>query len=248
MDNTGNKDIIEAFYALVKKAFLTIAGAAKEMDEATAKADFAADGTTTLLIVLISLALLGSAFWAASIASARRYNPFLHFFLGLLLPWIWPLFMLFCFDLKGEKARRAAMAAESQAKAEAEAQRQKDLSATLGVDAPAKSETAEEGFTPKYFESIARREDGKKAGPWEAGFNGITLHVLTIEEVLPQVVKVNFMDEKAHVSQMRLPYARIEYWQDGQYTEADLAAMEELRRRETDSLAAELEKHRNLKQ
>ena len=110
MDNTGNKDIIEAFYALVKKAFLTVADEAKDMEEATAKADFAADGGTTLLIVVLSLVLLGSAFWAASIASARRYNPFLHFILGLLFPWIWPLFMLFCFDLKGEKARRAAMA------------------------------------------------------------------------------------------------------------------------------------------
>ena len=236
MDNTGNKDIIDAFYALVKKAFLTVAGAAKDMDEATAKAEFAADGGTTLLIVLLSLALLGSAFWAASIASARRYNPFLHFLLGLFLPWVWPLYMLFCFDLKGEKARRAAMAAEAQAKAEAEAERQKDLAVTWGVENTAATETEETEFTPKRFESIARREDGSKAGPWEVGFNGLKFHVLTIEEVLPQVVKVNFLDEKARISQIRIPYARIEYWQDSQYTETDQGAL------------AELDKHRNLKQ
>ena len=248
MDKTSNQDVIEAFYAWIKKAFLTISGATKEMEDATAKADFAANGGTTLLIVLLSLFFLGSAFWAASIASARRYNPFLHFLLGLLLPWVWPLYMLLKFDLKGEKERKAAMAAESQAQKEAEAQRQKDLTATLGVESAAEPDPAEVGFTPKYFESIARHKDGSKAGPWDIAFNGIALHVLTIEEVLPQVVKVNFMDEKAHISQMRIPYARIEYWRDGQYTEADLTAMEQQRQRETDSLAAELAKHRNLKQ
>ena len=67
-----------------------------------------------VLCVLLTL-WLGSGCWAGSIAEARRHSDKVHFLLGLLVPWAYPLTILFAMDVKGAKDRAAEAAQAKQA-------------------------------------------------------------------------------------------------------------------------------------
>ena len=157
----------------------------------------------------IVIALLGSACWAASIASARRHNAFISFILGLVLPWIYPLVILLAMGIPGqwdlakqkrdkEKAEREAVIAEAEAN---DVKQDEDGNITYEP-------------TPAYFNKIARTPDGEPAGPWKAVVNGNPVIVVHILEALPEALSVEFKDNKGEIMKMRIPYVRINSWEE----------------------------------
>ncbi|MBR0459602.1 MAG: hypothetical protein IJJ26_10230 [Victivallales bacterium] len=226
----NNQDIIDKFFEQVRNAFTWLGGETTKMAKATDKAQFDVDAAFTLQLVFLFLLLFGSACWAASIASARRHNPLPHFLLGFFLPWIYPLVILFTMDIEGERERRKKMQQAAQEKAEAEEQRKRDIAINSqnasGDAAPAAAEEEPtEGVDQARFRKLARNPDGSLAGPWDVVFNNIQVHVVYIIEALPQVVHVACLDEKGAVVQMRIPYAKIDFWNEAERTEADTAAI-----------------------
>ncbi len=227
----NNQDIIDRFYEQVRNAFNWLGGETTKMAKATDKAQFDVDAGFTIQLALLFLFLFGSACWAASIASSRRHNPVPHFVLGFILPWIYPLVILFAMDIEGESERRKQMQQEAQAKAEAEEQRKRNIAintqnATGNTSSDNEvEEEALDGFDQQRFRKLARNPDGSLAGPWDVVFNNIQIHVVYIIEALPQVVHVACLDEKGAVVQMRIPYAKIDFWNEAERTEADAAAI-----------------------
>ena len=157
----------------------------------------------------IVIVLLASACWAASIAAARRHNAFVSFLLGLLLPWIYPLVILFAMNIPGKwdiaKQKREKEQAEVNALVE-EAEKN-DLQPDENGVIPYEP-------TPAYFNKIARKADGTPAGPWKVSFNGNLIIVTAIIEVLPEALSVEFhQPNKNDILKMRIPFSKIESWE-----------------------------------
>ena len=72
------------------------------------------------------------------------------------------------------------------------------------------------GWKRSYFEQIARDRDGKPAGPWDVKFNGVVLRIVRIVEAQDQLVVVEQLDDRGQTSRLRIPYAKIEAWQDAE--------------------------------
>jgi hypothetical protein len=175
------------------------------------RAEIEIDPLAIMAIILVSVFFLGSAFWAVSIASSRRHRPWPAFVLGLLLPWIFPLVILFAMDIKGERARRRQEAKELQEREEAaarkaEAERLK-AEAAMSVDKRAR-------WTQSHFEKLARKADGTAAGPFLVNFSGQELRVEQILEAHASLVLVEFQDEQGQTQRMRIPYAKIDSWEN----------------------------------
>lgn len=174
------------------------------------KAEIEADPLLIIAIALLVVFFLGSAFWAVSIASCRRHNPHVAFLFGLVLPWFFPLLILFTLDVKGERARRRE-----------EAKKRKEREEVSARQAEEERRTAEEAlandfrakWTQSYFEKLARKADGSPAGPFAVEFAGQELRVEQIVEVQPTLVQVEFKDAQGDMQRMRIPFAKIDRWE-----------------------------------
>ena len=180
--------------------------------KATGKADFDCDFEVTFILAILVLLLLGSACWAASIAACRRHNAFVHFVLGLILPWIYPVFILFTLDVKGAKEMKLALEKQKEEAEAAEAERQKNIQMNSGTEA--KEEEPESEWNQARFEKMARNPDGSLAGPWDVKYGGRQVRVLHILEAFPEMVSVEFEDPSGNKLKIRIPYAKIESWED----------------------------------
>jgi len=133
MDETTIDQWIAQGKLLLQQAWQKIVDITLWFAKETEKAELDADPGVAMVIALALTFLLGSACWAASIAQARRHPIWLHFTLGLLLPWVYPLVILFAMNIKGEKEMRAKLEAEQRAKEEREAERQRNIALTSGL-------------------------------------------------------------------------------------------------------------------
>lgn len=220
MDDTTER-FIQAVKAFVINCWEWLIAKIKWFSKETVKAEIDADFGVTVFLALLILFVLGSAFWSASIAASRRHRQIPHFVLGLLFPWVYPLIILFKMGIKGEKEALAKMAEKEAAAKEREDEKKKNIELNTGGEAASEAAAPEESvWTQKHFAEIARKPDGTPAGPWEVTYaGGIHVHVTQIIEALPQVVHVEFTDDKGKAVRMRIPYARIESWDAPEHQE-----------------------------
>ena len=209
----NNADIIERFFAFCKGIWTSCWTIISEYMAATHEAEFDCDFLVAFLIMLIILFFVGSACWAASIAASRRYMQIPHFIIGLLLPWIYPAVILFALDIKGHKKMILAAEQEQREKAAAEAEHQKNIA--LNTEGQQAEETIDDnGFNQAKFMALARNVDGNNPGPWNVVFSGNTMHVVKILEVLPELVSVSVQGDDGKIFTMRIPYAKMESWEN----------------------------------
>ena len=184
----------------------------------TQEAEISYDPSHQFWIIFWILFFFGSACWATSIASMRRHPPFVHFLLGLVLPWAYPLFILFKMDIYGEKERRQAeqeKLAQQQAEAEERKRIQEELNARKALSGNAEEELQQTDtrWNQQYFSKIARDSEGRNAGPWKAVVSGNEIVVLEILEAEEDLVYVVFRGYNDEPSKMRIPYSKIESWE-----------------------------------
>ena len=204
--------LIENFLQYCRDGWAWLCNETVDYAKATERADFECDFGVAFFLAVLVLFFLGSACWAASIAACRRHNAVVHFIIGLLLPWIYPLVILFAMDIKGTRAMRRKIEQQRVEAEAAEAERQKNIELNSG-----KSELKEDDgalWTQKKMDGMARRPDGTPAGPWNVTYAGRFVKVLHIVEALPEVVSVEFEDDNGSTLKMRIPYAKIESWEN----------------------------------
>ena len=183
----------------------------------TQEADLSYDPNTQFWIIFWILFVFGSACWATSIAAMRRHPPFIHFILGLVIPWAYPLYILFKMDIHGEKERRQAEQEKiaQQQEEEAEKQRiQEELNARKALSGNEEETTkTDTRWNKQYFSSIGRDAEGRNAGPWKATVSGTEIIILEILEAEDDLVYVVFKGYNDEPSKMRIPYSKIESWE-----------------------------------
>ena len=204
--------LIQQFFGMCSNAWHWLCKTTVGFYKATGKAEFDCDFDVTVFLAFMVLFFMGSACWSASIAACRRHNAVLHFILGLLFPWIYPAIILFTLDIKGAKAMREQLEKEKKEAEEAEAERQRNIQLNKGDDEIFAAET-ESVWNQARFEKMARNYDGSLAGPWDVIFGGRHVRVRHILEAFPEVVSVEFEDDKGNMLKMRIPYAKIESWE-----------------------------------
>ncbi len=168
------------------------------------------------LMLLVFTVMLGSGCWAASIALSRRHSGWLHFLLGFFLPVLYPVVILFAMNLKGESKRRKHLAAKNRQKEEQEIERQKMFELQgIGPSEPEQAEVEEKVWNQRYFERLAITDTGTPAGPWNVVVAGHAFVVLQILEAQESVVLVETGGREGGTQKLRIPYSKIESWQDG---------------------------------
>ncbi|HOG50315.1 MAG TPA: hypothetical protein PKY10_06970, partial [Lentisphaeria bacterium] len=105
--------------------------------------------------------------------------------------------------------------AEQRAKEEREAERQRNID-LLNPPEEEPEPDASIVWKRSYFERIARDREGKPAGPWDVQFNGVVLRIVRIIEAQDELVVVEQLDARGQISRLRIPYAKIEAWQNAE--------------------------------
>jgi len=168
-------------------------------------------------VVMLSVfgIMFGSGCWAASIALSRRHAGWLHFPLGFFLPGVYPIVILFAMNLKGEGRRRKHLAESSQLKEQQIIERQKMLELQGVVLAPETEAHGEEKvWNQHYFERIARNDTGELAGPWNVVVAGNSFVVLQIIDAQEAIVLVETDGREGGTQKLRIPYSKIESWEE----------------------------------
>lgn len=177
----------------------------------TVEAGIKPDIEVVLLIMVVLTVWLGMACWASSIACARRHSPKFQFAVGLVIPLVYPLILLFAMDVKGARARQKQLEAEEAERLEEE--RLRELAAGTGGDGAEGAKDQEEEdtiFDMAFFKRIAHDEDGQATGPWLIRYANNEVIAPSIADTLDQAVVIEIHQEGTdQLQRIRIPYATI---------------------------------------
>ncbi len=172
--------------------------------------------TTSIVIVL----LLGSPFAAATMAELRGKNRFVHFMLGLILPWAYPVYMflrLIREPVKEIPVKQEETMVEEDMKAPGEVP---ESHLKYEYDDSEKEDSLPETalvMDQKYFSRIASDEAGNPLGPYMLEMlDGRIVEVSKIAEALPNLVVLEVV-EGGRSNKIRLPYAKIKICREAKY-------------------------------
>jgi len=206
----GTRDDIGAVVGILQSILRVLTAWTNFFIDRTVEAGINPDPEILLILVVVLTVWLGMACWASSIAAARRHSPKLHFVIGLAIPLVYPLVILFAMDVKGARARQKQIEAEEIERLEEE--RLRELAARGdGADAASKGEgEADTIFDMAFFKRIAHDEDGQSTGPWLIRYANSEVIAPTIVDTLDHAVVIEIHQEgKDQLQKIRIPYAAI---------------------------------------
>lgn len=196
------KDIIFSIFG----AFFGVIG---YFVDKTVEAGVQPDPLVVAAIVIVLTILIGSGALAGTVAGMRERSILVHGCIGVLIPYIYPLVLVFVLDVKGAAQRAKARKEEEKLAAHEEEMNRR----TAGIiDSEEEEDVFSEErtqFNQEYFQRIARDENGAPTGPWVIAFSGNEMVVERICEPLPEVVVVEIRISEEETSRIRIPYARI---------------------------------------
>ena len=195
--------------------------------ERTAEAGIRPDLQVIIFILVFLTVWMGSAFWSASIAVMRKHSMIPHFIAGFVVPYVYPVTILFALDVKGARALTRQKAQQDQG--EAMAAEEKERLRSIGQAVPAQeaasqsavagtpgdaaennsAAAAPEEFDQRYFKEIALDDNGEPTGPWRIQYGGTEVVAVRIVESLPFAVAVEITTADGKTQKIRIPYAKI---------------------------------------
>lgn len=151
---------------------------------------------TIIWTVILFLVIYGSSSYAASIAEDRNHNRLTHFFLGMILPIGYPLYLLFTMTVKGTVV--------TEVKEEIN-----NVDELLGAGEDGLFGDAMMDYNENYFRKIYLTKDGDYTGPYLIEMDGNFLTIQRILEVEKQFIVVENQTDKGELQRMRVPYEKI---------------------------------------
>lgn len=156
--------------------------------------------------------VFGSPFAAASIAETRGKNRLVHFVLGFMLPWVYPVVIFFTMpktsmveEKKKDLDQEPQHAEEPNAIPESHIKSVKDEDQKLKPQEPAPAE-----INHLYFEKISSDETGKPLGPYNLILSdGRKVEISRIVNALPDLVVVEIIEGDNKKRTVRFPYSKI---------------------------------------
>lgn len=171
------------------------------------------DWTALTAKALILVIVLGSAFTSASIAELRNRNRLLHFVVGLIIPWIYPVVIFFFLPKYYPSKKKAEVEHEIAEKNEIPDSHLKSYKKRRKDEISTEPDTV--GISPRHFAMLSKDEAGNSRGPFILELkDGRTLEVSKIINTLPEVVIVEIEELKGKPKTVRFPYSQIQSCQD----------------------------------
>jgi len=207
-----NEEVLKTIWAALIKAWEWFCGVVQTCVEKLLAEDVTYNPKAIFLMLVIVTIMLASGFWAASIAKSRRYNPILHFLIGCVSFFVYPIIILLAMNIKGSTDIVAASKPEDDESKLLEAMKaQEEAAAQAAKEA---EEAANGDWSQAYFTRIARKADGTPAGPWHVVFAGTPIVVRQILEVLPDTVVTEIEAEDGETRKLRIRFNKIDSWTD----------------------------------
>jgi hypothetical protein len=178
-----------------------------------------AEPVAVAIILVVLFVWFASGCFSSSIAEDRMHNPWVHFALGLVIPVIYPLIILFALNVKVPKDKI------DQAKKEAAVEHidgppPPDMlppaairitdDSTPGLIDPEMLATKTSAFNEAYFKQHAVDSMGKTLGPYIITVGGEELRAERIVEVLPKAVVIEIASSGGKAQTLRIPYEKVE--------------------------------------
>lgn len=170
------------------------------------------NGLSLLIPLVIILAWLFSGTVASTVAELRGHGPFFHFVAGLILPVLYPLFVLFFLPVKKAK-NKSKQEDENVQHAEGVPPVKKAPSKPGGDGAIEEALTdTQQGkvYNQAFFHALSFDEEGNPRGPFMITVDGEEVRAERIIEAMPVVVVIETIDAANKAQRIRLPYDRIE--------------------------------------
>lgn len=152
---------------------------------------------------------------SASIAEDRLRSPWFHFCLGMMIPYLYPLIMLFKLPVytppaeKPEKQEKVYQKVEGPPPVDAAPPAPPDTTGPAVLDTQMVA-AADVAFDRTYFKQISVDMSGNHRGPFIFKIKGNDLKVERIVECLEQAVMVEFISADNKTQSIRVPYKNIE--------------------------------------
>ncbi|MCX6984269.1 MAG: serine/threonine-protein kinase [Lentisphaerae bacterium] len=191
------------------------------------RAGLSPDWASLLAFSILIVLLLGSPFVAATMAELMGKNRFVHFMLGLVLPWIYPLYMFLKLirkpakdlpDKQDETVADDGKAVVGEVPASHLKHEYDD-----GVKTDPSLEAAPV-MDRGYFARIASDEAGNPLGPYVLELlDGRIVEVSRIADALPSNVILEII-EGGRSNTIRLPYAKIKICREAKYWDSSRPA------------------------
>ncbi len=195
------KDFLLGVLSFLAKYFITL------YSEAVAHGlspDLAWFVTCCVLLVI----WFASAFFAGTIAEIKGRNRFVHFFGGLLLPWIYPFFILF--RLSSDFGQKTEEEEKSPIEVEAFPGQAPDVQLNI-EEGTSEDLTVPQQISQEYLKRIASDEMGNSRGPFMFVFdNDTVLEVKKVVNALQELAVVEIV-EKGQNRTVRFPYSKIKF-------------------------------------
>ena len=161
----------------------------------------------------ILVVFLWSGSLSASIAESRLRNPWTHFIIGIMIPVIYPLLILFKLPSYSAKSVKSKVKKEFE---QGEGPPPVEIAPpTLDQDAPPAIVDSEMLSKPSviydqnYFKQIAVDISGNYKGPFLLTIKDEKLKAERIIDSLPSVVMIEFISADGKLQNMRIPYKSI---------------------------------------
>ena len=177
----------------------------------TVAADIRPNYLGFVFLLAVLTVLLWSACWSASIAERRWHSPALHFALGVVVPVVYPIILVFTMDVRGARQRAELRIREEEEQAEgAPLERARRRAA----ETPDRVDEAFIGpggvvFNRDYFRRLAIDEEGRPTGPWLITFGDSDVVAERIVDSLDHAVVVEVRGDEGALDKIRVPYAKI---------------------------------------
>ncbi|MFZ2656940.1 MAG: serine/threonine-protein kinase [Victivallales bacterium] len=165
--------------------------------------------------------ILGSPFAAATLAEISGKNRLLHFFLGLLIPWAYPVYMFVKLARKPARTLEEKAAEEEVTGEEGSSTGEVPESHLKYEYENAMSDTSPElapAMNQQYFARIASDEAGNPLGPFILELaDGRVVEVSKISNAMPDFVILEVI-EGGRSNTIRFPYAKIKTCREEKYS------------------------------
>lgn len=171
-----------------------------------------------IFLLILALAVMGSAFWAAAVAEDKGRDRILHFLGGLVLPYLYPALLIQRLkpriigmeSAEAEKAERGELP-ESRVEGVGRTPIPAGQSAARPLDLFSDSQELNlSRFDQLNFRAAAFNEHGEARGPFYFTLDDGTEFCATrILDTLSSVLLLELSDEFGNAKKLRIPYARI---------------------------------------
>ena len=160
---------------------------------------------TAIMLSIVVLTLGFSACWAAAISEKRLHGVKVHFILGLLIPFLYPLLINSSMKVNRKDTKSEEEVAPEKIKVEGYVKVEEEMQDEIDFD---EIEISSD-YNEDYFKSIYLDASGNHNGPFSIDVEGNILKAEKITMVASEFMVIEKLGDGDKIQTLRIPYNKI---------------------------------------